>query len=38
MLLENKGLMLLEVKVLRFRNNTPNEGMFNPKRIENNLK
>jgi len=31
MLLKNKGLMLLKVRIFLFKNNTLNEGMLNTK-------
>jgi len=38
MLLDNEGLMLLEVGVLQFKNDTSNECMLNSKHAENNKK
>jgi len=38
MLLENKSLMLLKVRIFVFENNTLNEGMLNTKQTENNPK
>ena len=36
MLLENKGLMLLKIRIFLFGNNTLNEGMLNTIQTENN--
>ena len=38
MLLENKCLILLKVRILVFENNTLNESMLNTKQTKNNLK
>ena len=38
MLLENKGFMLLKVRIFIFENNTLNEGMLKTKQTENNPK
>jgi len=38
MLLENKTLMLLDVKIFRFENNTLNRSMLNTKQTANNSK
>lgn len=38
MLLDNKGLMLLEVRIFWLKNNTLNEYIFNTKQKENNKK